>query len=77
MFRQEFEIERKTYESAKNAFSKKYPKCWEIWGDTIEYLHRMGIESEIERSCGYAIHVYNDVGYICVILFDECQKIDE
>lgn len=77
MFRQCFEIERATYQSAKKAFAKRYPKCWEIWGDTIEYLHKTGYESEVERSTGYAVHVYNDTGYICVILFHECQKIDE
>lgn len=73
MFRQEFEIERSTYERAKRAFIKRYPECWDIWGDTIEYLKANNIESEVERSIGYAIHVYE--GYICVVLLNECQKI--
>lgn len=83
---QEFEFETtcKNLETALKRFQKKYPKCFEIWGEQLEYMARNG--QEVDKAiteCGYCLNVNVDYGfggyffYFDVQIYDEGQRIDE
>lgn len=83
---QEFEYQTtcKNLETALKRFQKKYPKCFEIWGELVEYMARNGQEVDNAiTECGYCINVNVDeccgesFYYFDVQIYDEGQRIGE